>query len=350
MPVKSSLNLLAFVLVSSCLCGAATAAQPLFESDEPLSIVLELPLRELLRHAQKKPSVPGILRYRDSGGTEVVLDVEVTSRGKFRLEECSMPPLSINFRKKQVESTLFSGQKKLKLVTQCRGSGVYRRYLEQEFAIYKIYNLLTDYSFRARMLEMTYRDASGRADKVQPAFFIESVKAVAKRQGMKTIEADVVNIAQLEPVQLSILTLFQFMIGNTDWSARKGPSTESCCHNGKVLAPPDSDVGWVVLPYDFDQAGLINTRYSAPSDLLPIKSVRHRLYRGFCATNSQLESTVAVFNNKRAAFEGILADEPAKAADNKKALRYIQSFYEIVNDPKKRQKKIIDACQGRAKL
>ncbi|MCP5090859.1 MAG: hypothetical protein GY949_08040 [Gammaproteobacteria bacterium] len=324
-------------------------AQPLFESNEPLSIVLELPLKDLLRRAQKKPTVPGVLRYRDSGGTEVVLDVEIASRGKSRLEECSLPPLSINLKRKQVESTLFSGQKKLKLVTQCRGSSVYRRYLNQEFAVYKIYNLLTDYSFRARMLEVTYRDSSGRADKVQPAFFIESVRAVAERQKMTTVNSNVIDIAQLDPVQLSIFALFQFMIGNTDWSARKGPGSESCCHNGKVIAPPDSALGWVVLPYDFDQAGLINTRYSAPSDLLPIKSVRHRLYRGFCSTNAQLESTIAMFNDKRAAIEGVLTDEQGKASDNKTALRYLQGFYEIINDPKKRQKKIVDKCQGRKK-
>lgn len=289
----------------------------------------------------------GRLRYRENDGSDVVLDVEITSRGKSRLEECSLPPLSINLKHKQAEPTLFSGQKKLKLVTQCRGSGVYKRYLEQEFAIYQIYNLLTDYSFRARMLEITYRDSSGRADKVQPAFFIESVKAVAMRHNMTTVNANVVDISQLDAVQLSIFALFQFMIGNTDWSARKGPGTESCCHNGKVIAPPDSSRGWVVLPYDFDQAGLINTRYSAPSDLLPIKSVRHRLYRGFCRTNSQLESTIAIFNDKRAGIEDILTDESGKASDNEKVLRYIQRFYEIINNPKKRQKTIVDKCQGR---
>lgn len=312
-------------------------------------MVLELPLKELVRHAQKKPTVPGVLRYRDRGGTEVVLDIEVTSRGKSRLEECSMPPLSIKFKKKQVKSTLFSGQKKLKLVTQCRGSDVYRRYLHQEFAIYRIYNLLTDYSFRVRMLEVTYRDSGGRRDEVQPAFFIESVGAAAARHGMTTIKANVINIAQLDPVTLSTLSLFQFMIGNTDWSVRKGPGDEGCCHNGKAIAPPDSAHDWVVLPYDFDQAGLINTRYAAPSDLLPIKSVRHRLYRGFCSTNTQLESTTAMFNDKRAAIEGMLTDDQGKASDNKRALKYIQSFYEIINDAKKRQKMIVDKCQGRKK-
>jgi hypothetical protein len=197
------------------------------------------------------------------------------------------------------------------------------------------------------MLELTYRDSSGRRrDQVQSAFFIESDKEVAERLDMRTINSNVIQTSQLDAGQLSIFSVFQFMIGNTDWSVRKGPGTEGCCHNGKVIAPPDSDDGWVVLPYDFDQAGLINTRYSAPSDILPIKSVRQRLYRGFCRGNDQLDATIASFNDNRAAIEDLFRDGDG-SSENKSALKYLQGFYDVVNDPKKRQKKIVNACQGR---
>ena len=345
--LKTPRNWLVVTLYSAFLSSSPAAAQALFEVHEPLSVVLELPTKELLRQAQKKPTFDGLLRYTGVDGTEVSLDIAVTTRGKSRLEQCQYPPLSINLKRKQVASTIFAGQNKLKLVTQCSGSASYRRYLNQEYAIYRIHNLLSDYSFRVRMLEVTYRDSSGRRrDQVQPAFFIESDKQAAERLGMTTIKADVVNTSQLDPTQLSILALFQYMIGNTDWSARKGPGTEGCCHNGKVIAPPDSHNGWVVLPYDFDQSGIINTSYSAPSDKLPIKSVRTRLYRGFCRSNAQLDSTIALFNDNRAAIEDLFASGPDGPSKNKSALKYLESFYEIVNDPRKRQKRIIDACQG----
>ena len=136
------------------------------------------------------------------------------------------------------------------------------------------------------------------------------------------------------------------MIGNTDWSVRKGPGTEECCHNGKVVAPPDSRDGWVVLPYDFDQSGIINARYAVPSDKLPIKSVRQRLYRGFCSSNSNLDSTITRFNDSRTAIENFYGGGSDGSSPNKAALRYLRDFYEIINDPKKRQKKIVDACQN----
>lgn len=341
-------NLFAAIPVLTCLSTSISAAHPLFESDEALSVTLELPLKDLLRRAERKPTVTGLLRYSKIDGTEVVLDVSISTRGKSRLEHCSFPPLSINLKRKKVASTIFAGQNKLKLVTQCRGKSVYRRYLNQEYAIYKIYNLLSEHSFRVRMLEVTYRDASGRRpDIVQPGFFIESDDEAAARQEMVPVDANVVQVSQLDSEQLSIFSLFQFMIGNTDWSVRKGPGNEGCCHNGKVIAPPDSNNGWAVLPYDFDQAGIINTEYSAPSEILPIKSVRRRLYRGFCSNNSQLEATVALFNDQRSGIENIIRGGPDGSSKNKSALKYLQSFYEIVNDTKKRQKKILDACQGK---
>jgi hypothetical protein len=345
---KAKLNLLAVILVSTSLSNTPFAAHPLFESDQPFSIVLELPLKDLLRRAQRKPTVAGVLRYTEIDGPEVVLDVSVSTRGKSRLEHCSFPPLGINLKRQQVASTIFAGQNKLKLVTQCRGTPVYRRYLNQEYAIYKIHNLLSEYSFRVRMLEVTYRDASGRRpDMVQPAFFIESDDEAAARLDMTPVDANVVDVSQIDAKQLSIFTLFQFMIGNTDWSVRKGPADEGCCHNGKVIAPADSENGWVVLPYDFDQAGIINTEYSAPSERLPIQRVRQRLYRGFCSNNAQLDATITSFNLHRSVIEEIIRSGPDGPSKNKSALKYLQSFYEIVNDEKQRQKKLLGTCQGK---
>ena len=331
-------------LLTSCTFSFAS---PLFESDETLAVVLELPVKDLLRQAKKKPTFEGKLHYNDADKGQVVLDISVTTRGKSRLEQCRYPPLSVNFKKRQTASTVFAGQNKLKLVTPCRDSGAATRYLSQEYTIYKAYNQLTDYSFRARMLEVTFRDTGGkRKDEVHEAFFIEPLKGVAARLGMRNVSTRSVGVSQLDPEQLSIMTLFHFMIGNTDWSARKGPANEDCCHNGKVIRPPDAANGWVVLPYDFDQSGIINTDYAVPSKRLRLRSVRQRLYRGYCRNNSQLDATIALFNDKRIAIEELFGNATARAGTNKSAVKYLDSFFDIINDPDMRYKKIIDACQN----
>lgn len=343
--MKIRQTLLAVALLAASLSSSIYAANPLFESDELLRVVLEFPADDLLRHAKKKPIVPGQLRYTDADGTDVVLDLDLTSRGKSRLEQCKYPPLSINLKKKQTKSTLFAGQNKLKLVTPCRPTTEYKHYLAQEYTIYRAYNLLSEYSFRARMLEVTFRDSKGkRKDAVHAAFFIESDKEVAARLNMTKVETDAVRISQLAPEQISILTLFQYMIANTDWSARRGPPSEGCCHNGKVIAPPNSASGWVILPYDFDQSGIINTSYALPNERLGIRNVRQRLYRGYCRGNDRLDVTIAVFNDNRAAIEALFGSATDQPSKNKTALKYLGRFYETINDPRKRQKQILGAC------
>jgi hypothetical protein len=271
----------------------------------------------------------------------------VTTRGKSRLEQCKFPPLSINFKGQERKGTLFDGQKKLKLVTHCRNGDTYKRYLIQEYSIYRVFNVLTDKSFRVRKLDATYRDSEGKkSDVTAMAFFLESDNEVADRLGMQTLDVSIVNPSQLEPGHASIFALFQFLVANTDWSAIKGPGDEGCCHNGKVIAPPDSIAGWLVIPYDFDQSGIINTKYSLPAAGLGIRSVRQRVYRGRCINLDRLDETIARFNERRPQITALLLGDETPAAFRQTTSHYIDEFYEIINDPLQRERKIENNCLG----
>ena len=203
---------LPFVLLffALCPCFAAaddtTPAPDLFAADEELRLVLETSLHTLVRQRSDKPRVAGTLRYQHPGGTEKTIPVEVRPRGKSRLEQCSFPPLRLDFKRKQVESTLFHGQKRLKLVTHCKSTAGHRNYLRQEYAIYRAYSLVSDASFRVRVASIEYRDSEGkRKTQTEPAFFIEDTKSVAKRFDMKEVSAKKLETSQLEP-RLSALT------------------------------------------------------------------------------------------------------------------------------------------------
>jgi len=323
------------------------ASYPLFENQTTLEIIIEMPMNTIINDAEDRPEVPGVLRYSDAG-TEVALDFTMSTRGNSRLRTCRFPPLSLNLKKKQVEGTLFEGQNKLKIVTRCKKSKVYARYLFQEFGIYGGFNLLTDKSIRARLLSITFRDSEGdRKDDVQPAFFLESDKEVAERLSMEPIKPPTINSAQLDSKHASVLALYQYLIANTDWSMLKGPGSDPCCHNGKVIITPGTTNGWIVLPYDFDQAGLINTNYSIPADGLGLRSVRQRLFRGRCLNLEHLDESIARFNELRSQIEVALNPPNVDRRSRKSALKYINTFYKIVNDPKKRKKEIEDDCLGK---
>jgi hypothetical protein len=311
-----------------------------------LDVIIEMPMKTIINDAEDRPEVPGVLRYTVAG-SEVALNFTMSTRGKSRLEYCSFPPLSLNLKKKQVKGTLFEGQNKLKIVTQCKSSKVFKRYLVQEYGIYHGFNVLTDNSIRARALSVTFRDSEGdRDDDVQSAFFLESDKEVAKRLSMERIKSPTIDPAQLDSRHASIFTLYQYLIANTDWSMLKGPGSKPCCHNGKVIITPGTTNGWIVLPYDFDQAGLIGTSYARPADGLGIRSVRQRVFRGRCLNLEHLDESIAMFNELRPQIEDALNPPVLDDRSRKKALKYIDDFYEIVNDPKKRKKKIEDKCLG----
>jgi len=332
-----------------CLLASLGHAQddPLFASAEPLAVTLEMPMNIVVGQAEDKPEVDGILRFVDVDGIEAEIEMSMTTRGRSRLEYCYFPPLKINIKKKQAKGTLFSGQNKIKIVTHCRNGDKHARYLRQEFGIYKAYNVLTDFSFRVRWISVTYRDSSGEEeDLVRDAFFLESNREVGERHNRERVMQNIIPSENLDPLESSRYALFQYLIANTDWSMLKGPGEEGCCHNGKILTEEGSAEHWVVLPYDFDQAGLINTSYAIPAEGLRIRSVRQRLYRGRCRHNPQLAGTIALFNERREALERYLAPSELSERYQKRAKEYIDAFFETVNDPKKQQRYLYNACVG----
>jgi len=332
-------------LIPSC-AAADVAALPLFIDDTPIEASLEVPMRALRRHGSDEPALPARFSYLEADGRLRTLDVKVSPRGHSRLELCNLPPLKLDFRRKQVEGTLFEGQNRLKLVTHCKSSSSFYRYLQHEYALYRSYAALTDAAFRVRKLELTYKDADGGRPQTRPAFLIESDRELAARLGYTEVEIPVIANSQLAPEAITLLGLFQFMAGNTDWSLRKGPGDAPCCHNGLLLRRPDGD--HVIVPYDFDQAGLIDAAYANPAPALGIRSVRQRIYRGLCTGAQRHTEAIDIMNSGRAQIEAEFPMDGPMKSPNRRALRYIDGFYNIVNDSEKRRRWINDACRGTA--
>lgn len=348
MVVTKSLFLFTVLIVSSAKTSVADNL-PLFASDEVIDLVFEVPLNTIIKRAQDIPVVEGVMRFTDDDGKAVSLHIEMNTRGKSRLAYCHFPPLKINLQRDETDGTIFVGQNKLKLVTRCRRGSSFERYVLQEYAIYGAFNVVAERSFRVRKLQVTYRDTEGkRKDEVQAGYFIETDNEVAARYGMVEINVGKVKPAQLDPAHTNKLELFQFLIANTDWSTLSPADGEDCCHNSKLIAKPAAQHGWIVLPYDFDQAGLIFTRYAMPSANLGLRSVRQRLYRGRCINIHELDKTITIFNDRRPAIEAELLPDDLQGRYRKTAAKFIDEFYEIINDPEKRKKNIIDKCVGHA--
>ncbi len=84
---------------------------------------------------------------------------------------------------------------------------------------------------------------------------------------------------------------------------------------------------------------------------MPIRSVRDRLFRGFCPDqiNRQPEDYAAVyeeFRQKKEEIYGLWRDQPDLDEDRlKDTLEYLDDFYEILADPRQIQTRMLDHCR-----
>jgi hypothetical protein len=340
----------ATLLVLLSPLGAAEAQDavsdlPLFTDQTPLEIRITAPIRQLTRDGEDRPEHAAVVEFVDTSGQRVQLDVDIRIRGKSRLVVCDFPPLRIDFPRAAVAGTVFADQNQLKLVTLCSRTATHRDYLAQEYQIYRLFNELTNRSFRVRWAMVEYVDTDARRPEsfTEPAFFIEADWELAARNGLQLVELPSLRMASLDPQHTALLALFHYMIGMTDWEAVLGPPGESCCHNGKVIGS-ESGANYVV-PYDFDQAGLINTEYAVPAEQLRIRSVAQRVYRGFCVHSPELEAAIDLLNENHEAMIRVLDDEPAGNRARVKSLAYLEESFELINDSRKREDDIVRRCR-----
>jgi len=326
---------------------AAPSPYPTFADDTPLTLRISGPLRQIYRDRERS-EYDALIEWREPDGREVAHEIEIRTRGNSRADpvNCEFPPLSLDFPRSEVGETTFAGQNRLKLVTLCNRSGSYEDYLRLEFLIYRMFNRLTERSFRVRWAEVEYIDTDDRRarSRLAPAFLIEADWEVAERLGMELYEQETIEIDSLVPAHTALLTLFHYLIGNTDWNMIGGITGEPCCHNGKVVQSPEGSL--IVVPYDFDNSGLVNAEYAVPPDNLPIRAVTQRLYRGFCAMNAEVTAAVDELNRVRPEFEAMLEAAEISNATSRRVFSFIERSFENINDPDRFESQILERCRG----
>lgn len=308
----------------------------LFDSDEILTITLKGSIKELMNDRGEKPTNhPFVITYTKADSSQINLPVEIKTRGHFRKQKgnCQYPPLSIQFSKNGSSSSIFNGQTKLKLVMPCAGD----EYVVREWLVYKIYNLVTPQSFKARLVQVKLEDPKA---KKQPSPFygilLEEEKQMAARNKAAVIEQKL-KPEQTEPNSFLRMAVFQYLIGNTDWSVQY-------LQNIKLLKTNSPFP--VTVPYDFDHAGIVNTPYAHPAEELLMSSIRERRYRGYCV------SDLKVFNDVIAQYSKLKDDIYRLYTSNtlldskyiKSTTKYLDEFYATINNPKAWQKDFAYPC------
>jgi hypothetical protein len=342
------LMFLAFSLrVAAQTSDGPAAGTPLFSSHDVLEVRIEAPLRTLIRDRPEEEYLDGFFTYLSADGSEQKLDLKVRSRGKYRRQKktCTLPPIRLNFSKDQVKGTEFAGQDKLKLVTHCKStSDRYEQMVLREYLAYRILQTLTDNSFGARLLHITYVDSEGKEETVvRYGFVIEDDDDIATRIGLDKLKMPSTNYDALNPRQTNLVAVFEYMIGNTDFSMIAGPANSDCCHNIVLYGEEGSPI--TPIPYDFDFAGLVNAPYAEPNPQFKLRNVRIRLYRGRCSNNQYLEDTFALFREKEAEIRAHISGMPGLTDGYaEEVTKYLDAFYETIGDESSVAKSIIREC------
>ena len=317
-------------LLAVCSTGQALATA-LFDANSVVEVTLTGPIGTLFEDIENRTELPFSLQIDG-----VAHQIKVRLRGHSRLRVCDFPPLRLNFREKHKMQTIFDGQDKLKLATHCRNYDRGEQDLLEEFVAYRIFNIISDRSYRVRLLRINYEDPDKRLDeKASPryGFLIEPGSQLADRLGGTRVDLPGVPKQRYDREHAALVFVFQYLIANTDWGYVKADKDDACCHNGDLF---EIDNQVIFVPYDFDLAGLVNPRYAYPDPSLRIDKVTQRLYRGLCMDRDILKAALQRINAHRSEILLVPQSVPGLSENNTRAAtKFLNGFFEQAENEEK---------------
>jgi hypothetical protein len=333
---KSSMKNLLTIFFTAVLAAGNLAAQEsasaidkvkFFTDDSVFQATLSFDLSKLVNGKMKPVYLPATFTCKVND-TIITEAIRLIARGKTRKKICYMPPVKLDFS--NPGSPKLSPLGSLKMVAACRLSGSYEQLLLAEYLAYKIYNLLTEKSFRVRLLQLDYVNSrNNKKALTQHAFLIEDVKDLAKRNGCKEVKDPNIRGLYTDRVQFTYFSIFQYMIGNTDWGVSTG-------HNCVLISSKkDSLAKAFAIPYDFDYSGLLDAEYAVPTEGLGLENIRERLYRGSARTRAELDEVLGVFKKQKDNIYELIKNFTLLTIKNRnRMMYYIDDFYKIIDNPR----------------
>jgi len=341
--------------IAGLAAGNVLADTLLFDSHDVLHLSIPVDFKTLCRPREDPDCdyTSTVLDYVDEHGVSQSLPIELKIRGGWRslTKNCSAPLLFIRFDQETTGDTPFDGQSMLPLTTHC-GQGLsieaarsrvspsqWEQYLLREYLAHLLYNEITDLSIKARLVRMTYPNPRKPRQKiVNYAFFTEHFESVASRNNAVVLDRHSFDAAKTDLQAANRVALYQFMIGNTDWSITS---------ERNITLLQDEDGRQLPLPFDFDMSGLVNARYAGPSPDVPIDKVTERYFLGFCNPEANWKQLFNTFTSRQEALLASIDRVPDFDKNSIRASqRYLEKFFKVLHSEPDRNYEIIGRCQS----
>ncbi|MBD3649471.1 MAG: hypothetical protein HUJ31_18920 [Pseudomonadales bacterium] len=180
-------------------------------------------------------------------------------------------------------------------------------------------------------------------------FLIEDDDALAERLRAKHVKPKSISHDSLDPEAATLAAVFEYFIGNLDFSLTDNHGDESCCHNVKLMLLEDGR--HLPVPYDFDMSGMVDAPYAMPPVALTkaydLRSVRNRLYRGFCSPPELLTKTLSKFRERREEIYALVhTQELLKEKERRYLRRFIEDFYKDIEGERSIERNFVDRMRG----
>jgi|WetSurMetagenome_2_1015567.scaffolds.fasta_scaffold47576_2 hypothetical protein len=296
----------------------------LFEEDKPLEITLRLDLSTYFRTKPQEEYIKTNIILHLSKTDSINKNIKLRTRGAFRNQYCRFAPIELNFKKADFGFSDLNKISKIKLAPQCGSGKQNEDYLLREYLTYKLFNVLTDTSFRVRLLTVNYIDSEKKRKPIrQFAFFIEPVEMLTTRTNTVQIKTHTLTQKNIDPRVMDRFTLFNYMIGNYDWAV---PNQ----HNVLIIKPLAFDPNSlpIAVPHDFDWTGLVNATYAIPAEIVGTENVRERIFTGICRSKEEYRKDLDMLLKKKDEFYRVINEFPYLNQSSKKdMINYLDGFF-----------------------
>jgi len=309
------------------------------QRDTVLELTLNTDTKTLIKKKYEEKWQAVTLNFATANNDSVQYNAKIRTRGNIRKEICYYPPLKLKFKKEWLnEKGLDSTYNDLKLVISCKSGDFYRKLVLKEYLIYQLYAAMTEFSFKTQLVSVKLKDSNNKKETIESmGFIIENQEEMAAHFDGRCLKPKIMGSRAIDPNHWAFLSLFEYMIGNTDWSM---PNS----HNIRFMTTNKSDK---VIPvaYDFDYSGLVNAPYAIHRESINIEEITTRYFLGSCKIYDQLAQQVSLFLDKKAKLYKIVNGfDLLSDKDRKRVINYLDEFYAVIEAPKSFKRSILDSC------
>lgn len=292
-----------------------------------LEIELTLNMEELFESKKTDEYKEARIEYAASNGSQMVYDIKIRPRGKFRRKVCDFPPIKLKFPKKVLRYQGYAEFNTLKLVTHCIDGKVEgKNNVFREYLAYKLYNELTEKSFQVQLVKITYNDTSGKYGKMKRfGFIIENTDEMASRLNGSVCDCMNVPSDAIIAKDENRMATYQYAIGNADWSIILN-------RNLKLVVDKASEQ-IIPVPYDFDFSGFVDAGYAIPNADYGHTSIKDRVFLGMAIDDQIRMVNIALFKQRKEAMYAVVNGFKRLSYEEKEEMQnYLDEFYNGLQD------------------